>query len=163
MGFLDRCDGLLVLTDADALTGTERGRTDSATGLMLRRVADRLLARRRPPPVGLVFSKFDRIVDQIMPPDRTDDTAEDWGPLSRAGRTWAAVRDARDRGLNLRTFAVSAFPDHLNARQPVGVMAPFAWLMGLADARAPWPRSQPSPVPDGATSFETMRRLREQP
>lgn len=160
LSFLDRCDGLLVLADAGALAGPERGRTDAATSLVLRRVTGRLLTRRRAPPVGLVFSKFDRIVDQVLPPAEND-SPEAWGPLAQARRTWAAVRDARDHGLTLRTFAVSAFPGHVDARQPVGVMSPFQWLMTHADPRGPWPRPAPSPVSAGAPSFETLRRRKE--
>lgn len=161
LSFLDRCDGLLVLADAAALTGAERGTVDAATSLVLRRATHRLLTRRRPPPVGLVFSKFDRVVADILPPTAADAPPEAWGPLADARRTWAAVRGARDKGLDLRPFAVSAFPDRVDARQPVGVMSPFAWLMERADPRAPWLRPASAPIPEGASSFETLRRREE--
>lgn len=155
LAFLDRSEALAVLVDAEALLDPKGGTLDNATNLLLRRLMDRLGERR--PPIALMFTKFDRVVQQFMPPGEGANERTDWGPLGAKPRLWNAVRAMRERGFVVRPFAVSAFPGPLSQGQPVGVMAPFAWMMGHIDRREPRTRP-PTPVPSPTSSFCAMRR-----
>lgn len=159
LGFLQRSDGFIVVADAPALLGPQGAKLDAGLGRMLRRLLGDLKPRRAPRALAIVFSKFDRAPGQMIPPAkeaRTDRSA--WGPLAqRASRLWTAVDQARERGFQLDVFAVSAFPRPLSEGQPVGVMAPFGFLMGVADRRDRWAVLPPS-VPEDARGFATLRR-----
>jgi len=52
---------------------------------------------------------------------------------------------------------VSAFPHPLAEGQPVGVVAPFTFLLAEADPKRRWPRL-PVTLPPHATPFQAMRR-----
>lgn len=164
LGFIERSDGFVVVVDAAALLGASGGKVDSNAGLLLRRLASELRPRRTPRALALVFSKFDRILDRVTPPSIENGLQRDaWGLLGkRAARIWSAIEQAREVGLNVMPFAVSAFPRPLGAGQPVGVMVPFAHIMATADHRDRWPRLSPS-VPEGATCFAALRRWEAAP
>jgi hypothetical protein len=181
LGWLERADAFLVLADAAALLepapvdasaqanhGPDPGQdaprmsrnavqADVQAGKILRRITDIARQRPSPPPIGLVLTKFDRVVDRVLPPADAAAPPESWGPLAAARRTWSAVQQARRVGIEVRPFAVSAFPWPLDQGHPVGVMAPFAWAMGHVDRTTPWLASAP-PIPTDAMSFQAVRR-----
>lgn len=164
LGFIQRSDGFVIVVDAAALLSPSGPKMDTNAGLLVRRLVGELRQRRTPRALALVFSKFDRILDRVTPPNGQDGLRRDaWGLLDkRAARIWTALDHAREAGLQIAPFAVSAFPCPLAAGQPVGVTVPFAHIMATADRRERWPRLSPS-VPEGATCFAALRRWENAP
>lgn len=163
MAFLGRCDGFLVVADAADLLGPSGRKLDAEISRMIRRVIEFARPQHRPP-LALVLSKYDRIVAEAMPPDSAARrNADAWGPLGpRARRIWNALGDAEKHGMPVGVFPVSAFPGPLAHGQPVGVDAPFAFVLQHADRRERWPQ-RVQPVPEGASSFAAMRRWPQLP
>ena len=158
LGWLDRADAFLILADAIRLAGPERANLDAQTGRILRRVTEIASKNSRRPPVALVFTKFDGLVRELVPPVGVEAREpQRWGTLAQARRTWAALAQAHESGLEVQPFAVSAFPWTLEQGHPVGVMAPFTWALAWADRRDPWPPPSVS-IPEHASSFRAMRR-----
>ena len=158
--FLRRCDGFIVLADADELL-SKTGRTRaSRTGVLVRRLSS-IAGKRKPlPPIAVVFSKFDLVLDRSEPPDGWSIDPLAWGPLGKKARAiLAALQQAQDTGIPAGAFAVSAFPGALHTGQPVGVMEPFRWLMGHVD-RTMDRRTPPIEPSEGGPSFQAMRRWR---
>ena len=160
MAFLGRCDAFMVVADAGALMGRGGARVDADISRMIRRVCEVMQAQpQRRRSLVLVLSKFDRVVRDALPPApelRLDRKA--WGALGkRCERIWTALQQARDMGIPVGVFPVSAFPAPISQAQPVGVEAPFAFVLAHADARKPWPRWM-APVPEGCSSLEALRR-----
>jgi len=164
MAFIQRCDAIIVVADAGALMEKGGGRTDNDVSLLIRRIADNLQGVHPRPPLALVLSKFDRVVRSVLPPPpekRLELTA--WGELSKhMRRIWLALDEARRVGLPVDIFPVSAFPHSMAEGQPVGVMAPFTYVMKHADNREHWGRIE-VPIPEHARGFDTLRRRREEP
>lgn len=153
--FLQEARAFLVPVDAAKLLGSEGNVLDRETSFLLRRLA----IPECPRPVALVFSKFDRVIQKVLPPPAAERlNPEAWGVLQRkAGRIWQAVRVLRDTGAPVQVFAVAAFPHALHAGQPVGVVEPFRFLIGEIDRFRKLARPA-LPVPANASSFESMRR-----
>ena len=85
-------------------------------------------------------------------------TRDAWRALGNVLRyIWPALGAAREAGLDIELFPVSAFPGPLVEGQPVGVMAPFTFVMAHADRHDQWV-SPPLPVPEDASYFQSMRR-----
>jgi hypothetical protein len=164
LGFIQRSDGFVVVVDAAALLETSGAKMDANVGRLLRRLVSELQQRQKARALALVFSKFDRILDRVTPPDAQNVLQRDaWGLLGkRATRIWTALDQACEAGLDVAPFAVSAFPRPLAAGQPVGVMMPFAHVMATADRRDRWPRLPPS-VSEEATGFAALRRWEATP
>jgi len=164
MRFISRSDAFFILADADALLKPEGNKVDNETSLLIRRVVTSMKEARSRPPIAVVFSKFDRIAQEVTPPpesQRSDESA--WGLLAkRARRTWLALKDAERARFPVGLFPVSAFPTRLADGQPAGVMDPFSWVMRYADRLEPWPR-EPTPIPEDARGFSTMRRWKDEP
>jgi hypothetical protein len=162
MAFVQRSDGFIILADAGALLGSKGPRVDADTSLLVRRVVDFSKALEPRPPLALVLSKFDQVVEAVLPPEpeqRGNKAA--WGPLGgRLVRTWGALEAARAEGIPVGVFPVSAFPNRMAEGQPVGVMAPFNFMMAHADRREPWAPIE-LPIPAEARGFDTLRRWRE--
>lgn len=166
MAFMERCDGFVVVADAEALMAKSgAGKQDADTALMLRRIADLAakskISRQRS--LVLVFSKYDRVVQRVMPPARDKRRDRDaWGELGkRCPRIFSALDTVKEH-MPVAVLPVSAFPGPLAQGQPVGVDAPFSFIMHHADRRDLWPRRL-APVPEGAGSFLAMRRWSDQP
>jgi len=164
LSFIQRCDAFLVLADASALMGNGGNRVDNETSVLIRRVLDVAKESESHPPLALVLSKFDRVVRSVVPPplEKRAQRSE-WGALARRlHRTWNALDDARQAGLPVDVFPVSAFPRRMAEGQPVGVMPPFIFAMQHVDRREHWtPRHMP--IPEDARGFATMRRWRDEP
>jgi hypothetical protein len=164
MRFISRSDAFFVLADAEALLEPEGGKVDHETSLLIRRVVTSMKEAKPRPPIAVVFSKFDRVAQEVPPPpesQRSDESA--WGQIAkRARRTWLALKEAQSARFPVGLFPVSAFPSRLADGQPAGVMAPFTWVMQYADRREPWPR-EPVPIPEDAQGFATMRRWKDEP
>lgn len=164
LAFIQRCDAFLVLADTSALMGTGGNRVDNETAVLLRRVIDVAKETKSLPPLALILSKFDRVVGSVAPPSPEKRAQRsEWGALAgRLHRTWNALEDARQAGLPVDIFPVSAFPRRMAEGQPVGVMAPFIFAMQHVDSRERWaPRHVP--IPEDARGFATMRRWRDEP
>lgn len=163
LAFIPRSDGFIVVVDAFELLSTTGMKMDAAIGRLIRRIVASAGARRRRG-LALVFSKFDRVIDQVEPPEEAARSHRDaWGRLNKfAPAIWAALDHARGAGFESAPFAVSAFPKSLSQGQPAGVMAPFAYVMALADRVEPWPRVD-MPIQAGASYFQAMRRRESEP
>lgn len=159
LSFIGRSDGFVLVVDAAALMGPSGATMDADVGILIRRTVGEMRKVPTTRGLSLVFSKFDRILDQVSPPAVADRQNRDaWGPLGkRIPRIWAALGQAREAGLDVCPFAVSAFPRPLAQGQPVGVLPPFAHVLSLADRRERWP-SRPVPIREGASFFSSMRR-----
>lgn len=163
MAFVRRCDAFIVLADAGALMEKGGGRTDNDVSLLIRRIVEAHRDIHPRPPLALILSKFDRVLHSVLPPppERRLERTE-WGPLAKhVQRIWLALEEARRMGLPVDIFPVSAFPHSLDEGQPVGVMAPFTYVMKYADSRESWGRIE-APIPEGACGFATLRRWREE-
>jgi hypothetical protein len=164
MKFISRCDAFLILADAGALVDEGGLKVDSETTLFIRRVIKSMKDAPTPPPIALVFSKFDCVARDVPPPpeeQRLEPRA--WGKLAaRTRRTWIALKEATSAGFPVGVFPVSAFPNQMAGGQPAGVMAPITWIMKHVDRRERWPR-ETLPIPEDATGFATMRRWRDEP
>jgi hypothetical protein len=164
MAFIHRCDAFIVVMDAHALMEQGGARVDNETSLLVRRIEEMTRDMSPRPPLALVLSKFDRIVHSVLPPppeQRAERSA--WGEFAnRLRRTWLALDEARQAGLSVDIFPVSAFPHRLTDGQPVGVMEPFTYAMRHADRRERWGRIE-VPIPEDARGFATMRRWRDEP
>ncbi|WP_437307003.1 TRAFAC clade GTPase domain-containing protein [Sorangium sp. So ce388] len=158
LAFIPRSDGFLVVVDTSALLGTSGAKMDAAVGRLIRRIVASA-GNHRGRGLALVFSKFDRIIDQIEPPEET--ACQERGAWGRLGKLtpaiWSALEHGREAGFLTAPFAVSAFPKPLKRGQPAGVIAPFSYIMMLADRRERWPRLA-TPIREGGSQFEAMRR-----
>ena len=164
MAFVSRCDAFIILADADALLKQGGSKVDDETSLLIRRIAESTSEVSPRPPLAIVLSKFDRIIQSALPPppEKRVERSE-WGPLAKRLRaTWPALEEARRTGLPTEVFPVSAFPSRLNQGQPIGVMEPFAYVMRHADDRERWTPLE-VPIPNDARGFATMRRWRDDP
>jgi hypothetical protein len=163
LAFIPRSDGFVIVADTFELLGTSGAKMDAGIGRLVRRIVSAAGTRRRRG-LALVFSKFDRVIEQVEPPQAASCLDRDaWGRLGRLTRgIWSALEGAREAGFEVAVFAVSAFPKPLEHGQPAGVMAPFAHVMANADRRDRWP-AFPLPVPDGASCFQAMRRREAEP
>jgi len=163
MSFVRRCDAFILLADASALMAQGGGVIDDETALLIRRLLEATQDVHPRPPLALVLSKFDGIIQSIEPPPsekRTERSA--WGTLGKRLRhTWPALEEARRAGVSIEVFPVSAFPCPLNQGQPIGVLDPFTYVMKHADSRERWPPLE-VPIPEAARGFATMRRWRDE-
>ncbi|WP_437525466.1 hypothetical protein WME79_38565 [Sorangium sp. So ce726] len=163
LAFIPRSDGFVVVADSFELIGKSGAKLDAVIGRLVRRIFG-VAGKRRGRALALVFSKFDRVVDQVDPPEFTScENRDAWGRLGKLTPTiWSALGDARDVGFNVAVFAVSAFPKPLEQGQPVGVVAPFVHVMAHADRRDRWPRLA-LPVPQVGSYFQMLRRSEGNP
>lgn len=163
MGFIRRCDAFILLADASALLARGGGATDDQTSILIRRVLQHTQDMNPRPPLALVLSKFDRIIESVEPPAPEVRAERDaWGSLAKRLRlTWPALEEARQAGQPIEVFPVSAFPCALNQGQPIGVLAPFTYIMKHVDSRERWSPLEVA-VPEGARGFATMRRWRDE-
>lgn len=164
LAFLQRCAGFILVADAAALLEPTGLRLDGELAGMLRRVA----ALPRPPgaprQLALVFSKFDKVLGQVSPPAATQrQRREAWGPLGdRCRRLFTALQAQDPAALQVEIFPVSAFPMPLAAGQPIGVLAPFRFLLAGADPRQRWPLLR-RPLPAAGPPFLFYQRARPAP
>jgi hypothetical protein len=163
MSFIRRCDAFILLADASALLARGGGATDDQTSILIRRVLEHTQDMNPRPPLALVLSKFDRIIESVEPPAPEVRAERDaWGSLAKRLRlTWPALEEARQAGQPIEVFPVSAFPCALNQGQPIGVLAPFTYIMKHVDSRERWSHLEVA-VPEGARGFATMRRWRDE-
>lgn len=163
LAFIPRSGGFIVVVDAFELLGNDGMKMDMAIGRLIRRIVA-AAGTRKGRGLALVLSKFDRIIEQVEPPDASARSQrEAWGRLGKlTPGIWGALDHAQKAGFETSPFAVSAFPKPLAKGQPAGVMAPFAYVMSLADRRERWPRVN-VPIPEGATYFQAMRRQEAEP
>jgi Double-GTPase 2 len=159
LAFIPRSDGFAVVVDTFELLGASGQKMDANVGRLIRRIVASAGKRRQRRGIALVFSKFDRVIHEVDPPE--DDARmrrEAWGRLGKLSPSiWSALEHANAAGFGVAPFAVSAFPTPVRQGQPAGVMAPFTYLMELADCRDRWPL-QETRIPEGARSFQAMRR-----
>ncbi|HMY21570.1 MAG TPA: hypothetical protein PKA58_34850 [Polyangium sp.] len=162
LAFVPRSNGFIVVADAAKLISEDGMDADDAIGRLIRRT----IAAAGPGNgrgFALVFSKFDKIIDEAgieVPNEEQAQTPEAWGELGElTGAIWGALHEAKTAGFVVRVFPVSAFPRPLKEGQPAGVMAPFAHVMIHADRRERWSRIE-RPVPENADTFQAMRRWR---
>jgi hypothetical protein len=163
LSFIQRCDAFILLANAGALVAEGGGALDNETALLIRRIADATQGVTPRPPLALVFSQFDRVIQEVEPPsvpaERMRPSA--WGRLGqRSRRTWLAFEQAQQAGLPCDVFAVSAFPQRMSDGQPVGVLEPFIYAMQHADNRQPGTPLD-LPIPKDARGFAALRRWRE--
>ena len=163
LAFIPRSDGFVVVADSERLIGNDGMEMDAKIDQLIRRIVS-AAGRRTGRGLALVFSKFDRVIDKVDPPEETRqcDRAS-WGELGElTDALWSGLDHAKQAGFNVGVFAVSAFPKPLEQGQPAGVMAPFVHIMKFADA--PERRARVFlPIPDDADCFQTMRRWKDEP
>src|SRR5262249_5951736 len=70
LAFVRRSDGIVVVADAEALLSRSGAKMDSAIAGLIRRVAAEPPSRRMRPALAMVFSKLDRVIDRVMPPEK---------------------------------------------------------------------------------------------
>lgn len=162
--FFARCDAFVHVLDASELIGERLRRFDAEQARMLLRLVD--LERERTPrrPLLFLLCKWDAVLLTLgVPPEPSEPVERLWSMVAeRLPRTWNALLEAQGLGLKCQIAAVAAFPHTLEQGQPVGVMAPFIWLMAQVDGRQPWKRLM-APIPEGASPFETLRRWEDDP
>lgn len=161
--FFARCDAFVQVLDAAELVENRR-KYDAQQARITERLIDLERTSETKRPLLLVLSKWDRVLGAFGIPPETHTLSEtDWPALANAmPRTWRRLVEAQSLGMSCVLFAVSAFPHALAHGQPVGVMAPFRWLMQQVDPRRGWSRLQ-APVPVQASSFEALRRWEDTP
>lgn len=127
--FLPRSDGFLVILDAPKLLEDRLYQND--VGYLL----DRLIAFLRlptsePKPIALVLAKYDGIAKTAnIPDEKMRREAKEWRPLeSSLAELFARMEDLPE-GSPWDVFPCAAF-SHPGA-QPVGVLAPFAFLLKM--------------------------------
>ncbi len=163
MAFIQRCNAFVVLVDASALMGSGGGRADNDTSLLIRRIEEMTREMKPRPPLALVLSKFDRIIDSVLPPTRQRTEREAWGAFAaKMRRTWIALDEAKRAEIPLDLFPVSAFPHRMTDGQPLGVMEPFTYVMSHVDRREHGRRID-VPISEGARGFATLRRWMDEP
>ena len=163
MAFMNRCDGFIVVADACKLLGPDGRQLDAELARMIRRICDLTHDKAgRHRALALVLSKFDQVADKISPPHAAlRNERERWGLLGkRCKRIWNALNAAQESNIACQIFPVSAFPGPPSHGQPIGVTAPFTFLMEQADRRTKWPRVT-VPVPENASSLAAMRHWRD--
>ncbi|MBK7759367.1 MAG: hypothetical protein IPI35_23830 [Deltaproteobacteria bacterium] len=148
LAWLPRADIVMALVDAPALV-QQGGQTED---LRFARVIERAVQisreSERRPAVVVVFTKIDKLRDELPTSNEALQQPETWPIFAkRARRVLAALARGRQQGLNIRCFAVSAFPTTIEGGHPVNVMAPFVWAMSQADARTCWEWPTP-PIPE---------------
>ncbi len=162
LAFIPRSDGFIVVADSALLMSNAGMEMDSNIDQLIRRIVS-AAGPRKGRPLALIFSKFDRVIHEVDPPESHHHDRDAWGELGAlTDALWGALDHAKKAGFEVGVFAVSAFPKALKQGQPAGVMAPFAHIMKFADAREPSPRVT-IPVPEGADAFQSMRRWRDEP
>lgn len=161
LSILRRCDGFLVMVDAGKLVSPEWRKAEADLSDLITRLVDLKRGGAHLQTVGLVFSKFDQVIDQVMPPQPPARLARDhWGILKRCNRLWQQLEAAAAVGLDVGVFPVAAFPLHPTERQPIGVESVLCHFLNRVDRRRLQRVVEP-PVPVGASPFETMRRWKE--
>jgi len=78
MRFVRRCDAFLVLADAAALMAKGSGKLDNELSGILRRLVDVAGPLTPKPAVALVFSKFDRVIEEVPEGARGMATMRQW-------------------------------------------------------------------------------------
>jgi hypothetical protein len=162
LGWLSRADIVMALVDAAALVEEGGQKEDQRFARVIERAFEISRESERRPAVVVVFTKIDKLRDELLTSNAALQQPETW-PIfvKRARRVLAALARGRQQGLNIRCFAVSAFPTTIEGGHPVNVMAPFVWAMSQADARAcwEWPTLR---IPMGARGFLAVRRWSRQ-
>jgi hypothetical protein len=162
LAWLPRADVVMALVDAPALVEQGGQREDLRFSRVIERALEVSRESERHPAVVVVFTKVDKLREQLPTSPEALKQPETW-PIfvSKARRVLAALARGREQGVNIRSFAVSAFPSTMEGGHPVNVMAPFVWAMSQADARACWEWPAP-PTPAGAQGFLAVRRWSRQ-
>lgn len=142
LDFLPRTDGFLVVVDAPKALVDKVYRKE-VRYLLERTVAFASASPRPQRPLALVLTKFDKIAKDVPIPsaDVRKDPAE-WGPLSATLRTLVTALDDLPAGTEWDVFPTAAFSRP--SAQPVGVLAPLAFLLAQTTRFAP---IQPLPAP----------------
>lgn len=159
MAFLARCDGFVFVVDAPALLGDRGRRLDAELARMFGRLVDLLADSRPGVPIAVVVSKIDNVPELPRPrPDGSSPPELREFLKRRAPRLGAALDRAEQAEIPLDLFPVSAIP---RDGQPIGVQAPFAYLLAAADRRASWPPWQaPIRPANHVPSFMAFRTWR---
>lgn len=141
MAFLARCDGFVFVVDAHGLFGDRGRRLDAELARMFGRLVDLLTEPGRDrAPIAVVASKVDSVPEFPRPAPDGAPSPELRDLLAvRAPRLAASLRRAEAALIPFALFPVSAIPA---GGQPLGVQAPFRYLLEVADRRAAWPRWQ---------------------
>lgn len=150
LSFLPRADAFLVLVDVNDLLSDKWRHIDAQISKVLRRLLPFAGGGNG---LALLFTKFDRAVQRILPPAQEQALRKEaWGDLGRRAQSiFAALHQLAEGGMAVRAMAVSAFPGPLDEGQPVGIMAPFCHVMTSADQRTRWRRPArvlPEPIAD---------------
>jgi hypothetical protein len=135
LDFLPRTDGFLVVLDAPKAVADKVYRKE--VRYLLERVVAFAGASRRPQrPVALVLTKFDNIAKDVPIPsaDVRKDPAN-WGPLTAMLRTLVTALNDLPAGTPWDVFPTAAFSRP--SAQPVGVLAPLAFLLAHTTRFAP--------------------------
>lgn len=158
LAWLSRVNIVMALVDAPAVAQQGGQRADLQFSRVIERAFEIARESETRPAVVVVFTKIDKLGDQLPSDAEALQQPETW-PIfvTKARRVLAALSRGRQQGLNIRCFAVSAFPTTIEGGHPVNVMAPFVWAMSQADARASWERPTP-PIPENARGFLAVRR-----
>lgn len=135
MAFVRHADAVLVLIDADRLSGPDGRAYDGEIAGLLRRVASVVRGAPQRPRISMVFTKIDRIATlaKVGAQGTAPFDEASWEDLLRAGAIRTAVRALREQGIVLAAFSVSAFPAPMADGQPLGVMQPFEDALIWAD------------------------------
>lgn len=142
LDFLPRTDGFLVVVDAPKALADKVYRKE-VRYLLERVVAFARASPRTQRPLALVLTKYDKIAKDVPIPSASlrKDPAE-WGLLAATLRTLVTALDDLPTGTEWDVFPTAAFSRP--SAQPVGVLAPLAFLLAHTTRFAP---IQPLPAP----------------
>lgn len=162
LAWLPRVNVVMALVEAPAIVQQGGQREDLRFSRVIERAFEISRESEGRPAVVVVFTKIDKLGDQLPKGAEALQQPETW-PIfvTKARRVLAALSRGRQQGLNIRCFAVSAFPTTIEGGHPVNVMAPFVWAMSQADARACWEWPTP-PIPENTRGFLAVRRWSRQ-
>ena len=135
--FLPRSDGFLMILDAPELL-TSRPYQKNVIYLLDRLIAFLRLPTSTPKPIAIVLTKYDKIAKTAsLPEGEMRREAAHWGPL--ASRLVTLFQRLKDLPMNApwNVFPCAAFSQP--GAQPVGVLAPFTFLLEEAMRLEPLP------------------------
>lgn len=142
LDFLPRTDGFLVVLDAPKALADKVYRKE--VRYLIERVVAFANASPSPPrPIAIVLTKYDMIARDVRIPDAAArKNAVNWGRLATTLRSLVTALDELPAGTPWDVFPTAAFSRP--SAQPVGVLAPFAFLLKHTTQFAPM---QPLPAP----------------
>jgi hypothetical protein len=142
LDFLPRSDGFMIVVDAPKALADKVYRKE--VRYLLERVVAFANASPSPPrPIAVVLTKYDMIARDVRIPDAAARKhAVNWGRLATTLRSLVTALDELPAGTPWDVFPTAAFSRP--SAQPVGVLAPFAFLLKHTTQFAPM---QPLPAP----------------